>query len=741
MLTRTSALGLLALVALATLAPACSSTVEEETGDADEGALTETSKPGQWVVDLAKVKREYCNGRDCTSKQFFGFDSTSIQGIPPQAGVVWDQTFAYDINKTKLDANKEFPVVKDGNKISGPKGRHVNIIPLLKNTDPSKQKHIIDWLEDGDVLSYFHPENLSAGELMERRASHVAMHYEYEIGGKKHVHHIDNPNNYGPRYNHVPTEHMPIHVFRYKPKGMSAPDSKAYGLSARNWGFITDDLSPFADFFTLTLKSTADLEKSFYKKALAGEQMAELYCSGLAYANLNLGVNFPLNQSTLGRDWAGFSGKKFARAEFRADIPARDLTAPDSLQGKKGLVFDPYTPSDMATAWLENTFQNMPVEGRKGVAMMPETQAQIAQGFSQLEFSDKRGAGGRRNNRNPGMGAEVASPENVKVWAEAYGLPASATEGFVNAADRKLATPTGAKTMKSLVDEAGIDIAGKTPMQVVRLLEVKFVSNQFVPPAIWLNEADRAESPMVYVGSIINCEMLSAADGSNKDACAGGNSGTDEFSQGAADTSTYPHYAVKNGGERTHRRFDSTPGPEKLGYGTIVTARATAADITDVLFLLHTPDMYKDQAADLRDLPMMEYDGKCTELGREGKSCAPKRGIVLDPKLLQATGTVEDKPFKFFLTGVQGVCKVKNATTMTCPIAEQTATGWRLVGDKDVSRNGRGLITTTMVDMKANDGAAGRLTRADRCTECATGGAHFNGWHIQIRNDEEPAPR
>lgn len=215
---------------------------------------------------------------------------------------------------------------------------------------------------------------------------------------------------------------------------------------------------------------------------------------------------------------------------------------------------------------------------------------------------------------------------------------------------------------------------------------------------------------MVYVGSIINCEMLSAADGSNKDACAGGNSGTDEFSQGAADTSTYPHYAVKNG-RRAHAptlRLDAWPGEDWLRHHRD-GARADGADITDVLFLLHTPDMYKDQAADLRDLPMMEYDGKCTELGREGKSCAPKRGIGLDPKLLQATGTVEDKPFKFFLTGVQGVCKVKNATTMTCPIAEQTATGWRLVGDKDVSRNGRGLITTTMVDMKANDGAAGRL--------------------------------
>ena len=720
---------------LTAFAPGCSSGTEAEEEDSED-ALTDASKEGQWVVDLAKVTQQYCGGTACTSPQFFGFDSSSMQGLPPNAGVVWDQAFAYDLNKQPIAKDKKYLAVKNGSALDGPTGKRINIIPLLKNTDPSKQKHIIEWLEDGDVLSYFHPEYLRADTLNERRASHVAMHYEVDVDGKTHVHHIDNPNNYGPRYNHPPSKQMPFHVFRYRPKGMAAETSKKFGLSARNWGLITDDISPFASFHDLRLTNVDDLDKKFFKPALLGQSIDQLYCSGLAYANLNVGVNYPLNAATLGADWSAFLSRSFARAESGGSVSGSDLVAAEELRApKRALVFEPFTPSDMMTAWLDNTFQNLPVPVRKAIASQPQTHQSIAGGFSALRFSDQAEKGGSAATPTSGSSQVVATANNVKVWSEAYGLAPEATAAFVADATLRLDTPAGPKSLADLIRESGIDTAKLSPMQVLRALEVKYVKNQYTPPRIWLDEADRADSPMVYVGTVLHCELLSAADGSNADACADGDRGTSEFSEGAADTSTYPHYLVKNGGERTHRRFDSTPGPETMGKGTTVSVRATAADISDVLFLFHTPEMYAGQATELRSLEMMAYDGRCTELASEGKSCAPEQGIVLDPKAFAAQGTIEDRPFRFPILGEGGVCRIQDADTMLCPVAERSGQGWRTVGEKAVSRRGRGLVASTMIDLAAKTEPAASLANADRCTQCSTGGAHFNNWHVAIRNE------
>src|SRR6185436_14903924 len=74
--------------------------------------------------------------------------------------------------------------------------------------------------------------------------------------------------------------------------------------------------------------------------------------------------------------------------------------------------------------------------------------------------------------------------------------------------------------------------------------------------------------------------------------------GSAEFAEGGADTSTYAHYAIANGGERTHRRFDASTGPALIGKGTRLTVRATSYEMGDVRFLLHTPDLYNEGYSD-----------------------------------------------------------------------------------------------------------------------------------------------
>ncbi|MBK6693417.1 MAG: hypothetical protein IPG50_14595 [Myxococcales bacterium] len=718
--------------ALVPLALACSSSSEavDSAGDAltDDDAIP-FAKAGDWVVDLDKAARLY--GK--TSKYFLGLGGDEVS--PKVPGIVWDQTFGFEGDHSPVAANAEMPAVltTEGGqkKIIGPKGRRLHIIPLLKNTDPSKQVHLRRMLQNGDVLTYFHPESTDPKGVMDRRASHVAMHYDYEKDGRTHVHHVDNPNNYGPRYNHAPSVHMPFHVFRYQPKGTSAETSKAYGLAARGWAFINDDLSPFSGFFDLTVRTREDLTTKVFEKAVAGQEIAPLYCSGLAYASLNLGVNYPFNAASLGASWATFQ-----RTEYRRDDGMLDKSelarGQESLRGVGKMIFDPYTASEMTSAWLDATYRDLPLEARRGIAKSPDVQAQLAAGLKSLKFGDAPG-----KEAAPALAgaapASVASPKNMKAWGDAYGAGESETRDYV--ASHELTTPSGDKPMAALVAEAGIALDGKTPAAVLREIEAKFVKNMFVPPRIWIDQADRADSDMVYVGTVLNCEMLSSSDlASNADACLGSDQGTDEFAQGGADTSTYPHYAVPNGGERTHRRFDATPGPDTFGPGTRIKLRATSVDVADTMFLLHTPEMYK--GTELSSLETMPYDNKCTSLYAEARaagtrgSCAPSRGIVLDPQATVPTGPLADKSFVFNLTEV---CQVLDERNMLCPVAEQRAGGWEVIGNKVVTRDAHGLVAATMVDMGRSAAAA----TLDRCDECPKGGGQFNNWSITVRNDPE----
>jgi hypothetical protein len=103
---------------------------------------------------------------------------------------------------------------------------------------------------------------------------------------------------------------------------------------------------------------------------------------------------------------------------------------------------------------------------------------------------------------------------------------------------------------------------------------------------------------------VLNCEILSSADGSGDDACAGGGGGATEFSEGASDSSTYPDFALPDGGHVTHRRFD-VAGPSHFGPDSTVSVRITHGNVADTRFLLHVPTNWEGHPA--ADLPYQEY--------------------------------------------------------------------------------------------------------------------------------------
>ncbi len=781
----------------AAFAPGCSSEPTDEEQVEDEGALT-TSKQGQWVVNLKKVKELYGS----TSKYFFGLapeevglckvdangqPEASCAKIPP----VFDQVFHYNEDHTPVPADSWAPILKMegspdttpeqealGLKVKGGiasvKGARLNIIPMLRDTDPTDQAHIRAWMQNGDVQVYFHPETRDTKGQMDRRASHVAMFYDYKkADGREFVHHVDNPNSYGPQFNHAPDRQMPFHIFRFKPKGMSAEQSKAYGLNSRNWAFITDDRSPFADFFTLTLQSYDDLVKKFKEPALRGEEIAKVYCSGLAFTNLNLGVNFPIKPNMLRAE--GYSRAEIEEPGLKADVlaPASTQGLSPAYAGRERLVFDPYTTSDLTNAWIDNTYAALPAvapEGqpsRRAIANNPKTQEGVLGGLQSLAWSDAERTEKAQQHIDV---SKVATPARVKAWADAYGLTATDTQAWLQR-NAEIATQ---------VTEERIDPSGKTPMQVLRQVELATVSNRFVGPRIWADEADhrqwafdprmlampgmvapKAEVDLVYVGTVLNCELLASANGNQASACLGTGGRIKEFTEGGADTSTYPHYAVANGAERTHRRFDASPfsrgkdrdgtnEPRSFGKGTKISVRATATEASDLLVLFHTPAMNASLPEDVKKLPVKEYDKFCTkgyaEAAAAGRrsSCAPKQAIVLDLKKTEevaqgwakAEGKIVDSQYTFDLSKA---CTFTSETKMKCIVAEQKAdgSGWEVKGEQEVSReipkvSKTGLVALTLADQGAKSEGA---DVDSLCPACQRGGAHFNQWTLTVRND------
>lgn len=812
-----------------------------------------------WAVDMKKVREHYGQ----TTRFFFGMTPQEAgldpqivipgltqaiaaqmiaAGVPQEAAVqaateqatalantpIWDQMARRNADHSlhvdhALDdraAKNVQLILEDGTEIDPP--GYLNIIPMYRDTDPTKQTQIRKVMKNGDVIVYFHPEFTDIKDHMERRMSHVAMHYDImdPVTGQQMVHHIDNPNGYGPMYNHRPSKHMPFHIFRFQPRADKpfglTPDAadvveeiegvaftqaqrqkvlalvnptlpteaatlafhtrldvelaldvraadnivthlhnvgaignlatlaaipyvgpsaltrmrdavdgeedgftiepglaSLYSQHAADWAFITNDLSPFADFFTLTLQQKSQLD-DFAVPALNGEDMPRLYCSGLAYTNLNLALNRPLNPLGLGDDlWDTFKGSQYYLSDINARFPAEWVADSHDLPAIDRLVFESYAATDIVNSWLETNFGHLPLPIRQAMLQNPQLQQQMVNGFSQLEWSDADAT-----EKSQAQQFDPASEANVARWAKAYGLTAEQTPAFLEA-DAEL---------KAAFSGLGISAEGLTPMDVLQAVERETVANRFVPPRIWMDVADRADSNMVYVGTVLNCELLTAADGSGLDACAGGGGGADEFAEGAADTSTYPHYAVTDGGERTHRRLDGTPGPELMGKGTRVTAAFTAADVTDVRFLLHTPEHYEGH--ETADMAMYAYDEYCTERNPSA-TCAPAKGILIDPTRQIPEGAVSDERLAFDLLGDEGICTALNETEMECEVATRGPDGALSVEKEILDRDAHGLFSLTMIDLKASAAPA----ELELCEACAEGGAQFNGWRLQIRND------
>jgi len=397
------------LLVLGAASPGCA---EDEAPPSQEDNITQHDLRGKWAIDMSKVKEHYGD----TTTYFLGMTHEE-SGLPPIPGA--EKAVSWDLTAKRLpngslaeETGDEYAVIDlDGNKID-PTG-YVNLIPMLKDTDPSEQEHIRRIMKNGDVLVYVHPESTGGKGAMERRASHVAMHYELTLeNGREMVHHIDNPNDYGPLYNHRPDRHMPFHVYRFRPRageadalGIDDAAVEAYGMNARNWALITNDISPFADFFTLTLQTQGDLPNfaDLAILAISGQTIPDLYCSGLAYANMNLGLNFPLSEAGLGAErWQTFNAASYQSSEAMRSLTAADLADNSGVKSIDRLIFDPYQPTGILNAWINNYWSHLPMPVRQQILADPQVQEQIVGAFSQLEWGD--GASDEKPWRTWGVG-------------------------------------------------------------------------------------------------------------------------------------------------------------------------------------------------------------------------------------------------------------------------------------------------------------------------------------------------
>ncbi|MBW2525764.1 MAG: helix-hairpin-helix domain-containing protein [Deltaproteobacteria bacterium] len=812
--TSTLSLTAVALALGAGVSPACSDAPTTSQAPSDFTEVDHAFR-GKWAVDLRKVDQHYGQ----SSEYFLGIASEEV-GLQPGLPPIWDQTAKREPSgELHQETGTEYGVIDwDGVPID-PVG-YVNLIPMLPDTDPAEQTHIRSYLEDGDVIVYFHPEQTGTRAGMERRASHVGMHYEYRAqDGRELVHHIDNPNSYGPVYNHRPSRQMPFHVYRFKPRksdvvgappassvtethegvGYTAAQSRdalalvnqgdaatedgrralqtelderiglpseaaaevvdyranngaianleqlaaiphvgptalvalrdavtssgepvtaelaaAYGRHARDWAMITNDLSPFASFFDLQLQRLGDLDR-FAQAALGGQQMPELYCSGLAYANLSLALNFPLNERALGSElYQTLLDGSYTFSDADEQIPGSELVDRDELPRLGRLVFEPYGPSDILNAWIANYWASIPLPMQQQIFQSPEFQQQIVVGFSELEWS-----GDRSDEKQSSGQFEPATLENVARWARAYGRGPDQTDAYL-AADPPLAQAFAA---------LGLSSAGMTPMDVLRAVEDATIANKFVPPQIWMNEADRDDASLVYVGTVLNCELLTAVDGSGDDPCAGGGGGVGLFAEGSSDTSNYPEFAVKNGGERTHRRFDVV-GPSAWGPESTVTVRVTHGDLSDVRFLLHVPAFWEGHES--ADLPYQEYRAWCTQSLANGGLCSAEGGIWLDP---EQSGVADDRSITWRLGDV---CTFgPDGQGATCPVASRSLVGGSPSGHPDYAyfdtvevstwADG-GRVSVTMLDLGADSSAV-----LPSCETCPSGGGQYNQFKVTLQ--------
>ena len=220
-------------------------------------------------------------------------------------------------------------------------------------------------------------------------------------------------------------------------------------------------------------------------------------------------------------------------------------------------------------------------------------------------------------------------------------------------------------------------------------------------------------------GAFEYCEILTSVDGSGDNACANGGAGSSEFAEGASDTSTYPHYALANGGQRTHRRFDVV-GPDSFGPDSTVSVRITHGDLSDVRILLHVPSTWEGHETE--NMTYGEFNSWCDERTTQGISCAPTQGIVLTP---ETAGSVDDATLTWRLGDI---CEFGD-DAVRCTVGGFDESGALQTSEAELSpwANG-GHVTTTFVDLGGD--SSSELTNCSACTE---GGGQANQWQISLR--------
>ena len=730
----------------------------------------------RWAIDMDKVRAQ---SRYATSARFVAATPTDLLPEPlasmaceretvvasEDGGAVTEggcflwgnmQRRNYD-HSLHVDDPANNPIVNivDGGRMIDPPG-YLNIIAQL-NAERHDQTEIRQYLENGDILVYFHPEDQDTTQF---RMHHAAMFYDtgegplaISLGGVPFVHHIDNPMSYGPAFNSGPSA-PPFHVFRFSPNGapgvgprdeagrfrfdctdeirgpggpaecrageatFTITDDMAYNYAyiARNWAMLTNGNVPFSSFHNMTWNdpgqrasfgTTVAAEVDRWAAPILGAgQSPELYCAGLVFANLNLAMNRPLNEDGLGPElWSLFSTSSYSFDDRYLSIgsspsAARDALTAADLEDRSGLprmgrlAFEPIAASEIIDAWLEGYFGRLPRQARAQI--LAGAAERIAGGFRSLVWAATKDEEGRE------AAPVVATPERIRQYAMAYA-----------AGDDDLYTI--AVEDGELVVREGPD--GRPDLPAMKELELRYVDNRYVPPPLYHVLANRADSLLTYVGSVIHVDLLSPIGDNDGNTGAGG---VAEFFEGGPDTSLYEHFFVPNGGRHAQRVFDVTSGPGAVGNGSKVAVRLSAADVRDVRVVLHPAGSF----APLDSLYACDRNADCI-------GDAQGIPLPLDPALAGGATVWHDVDVSFELfapVADGGLGCVLEGETAVCPAYDwetgQTSGTLRIDG-------AYGQWTVTTIDLgRSSDGAS-----VPSCAACLEGGAHSNQWILTIRDD------
>ena len=586
----------------------------------------------RWAIDVQKVQSI---AKYADSVRFVAADPTTLlppelaagagapemiiqAGSAPTAGrpMLWGnmQTLNFD-HTAHVDDPAGNPIVNiiDAGQELDPPG-YLNIL-ALKNASRHEQDEIREYLRNGDILVYFHPED---DDVTQFRMHHAAMYYDtgqgplaISLNGVPYVHHIDNPTSYGPAFNAGPSS-TPFHVYRFNPNGaanvggrngdgqfvfpcteairtaggpeacqagaesFTITDEMAaqYGYMARNWALITNEHAPFSNFHNMTWNDVDQREATgqtiqqmvdaFAGPALSRGDTPEVYCAGLVFTNLNLAMNRPLNQAAMGDAfWTTFMGNEYQFNDRYMEevISAEQLMDPTDLPRLGRLLIEPIPASEILDNWLVGYFGRLPRQAR--AAILGGAADKIAAGFRSLVWADTKDAGAAEEN------PVVATPERIQLYAQAY-ASGDADQLTISAA-------TGTLTVVPGPD-------GQPDLPQMKALELQYVDNRYVPPPQFHSLAQQPDSLLSYVATVIHVDLLSPIGDNTGDT---GSGIVDEFAQGGPDSSLYEHFLVANGSRHVQRIFDVSSGPTQIGLGSKVSTRVSASDINDVRVILH----------------------------------------------------------------------------------------------------------------------------------------------------------